>query len=1067
MSSVFSYIATSRHPALMEEADSSSDDEPSTGRRQKTGGRHGPPTHSSNDEVHTYSVFLLGNSLEFGVSVNGENGVSRAKHVREIPVQVGSPIVHASCGLDWICLLTANGRAYSCGRNSYGQLGQGIAALSQGVRRQTSPLIPRPLLLSPGTRVAKISSGASHGGFVTESGALFMFGCSSYGRLGNGLGVGSSSTTRRTGSQHSPVQVRMQWSVLQAKVSKLNAAVSCGIPVVLPKSEMLVASDSGTRALVTEETSDNEDEVLFVDISCGDRHTLVLGAKTSRTDGGGSGTHVSTSMERNSIISFGDGMNGRLGIGNEFDQGTGALLTTFTTQQHTRGAAPKITAIAAGSSHNAALASSGELFTWGNGADGQLGHGGCSSEWVPRQVDFFRSIALASVKCGARHTLAITRTGAVYTWGRGLEGQLGVRVSDGSCAMLPQRVNLVVDPLAVHQMAIDAQIHAAAATPSHSSGTNGAATAQQHLQQQDLRVAVRSIAASANVCMALDEHARLFSWGSNADQQLGFPPEDTAPTTNRSRDKRSLAGATTEVESPLSSAACTDVVLAPRQLLYTELLDACSGSESLARQALVHFDASECFTMLVFKTDAKSLRSGSNGCGQSRLMAATASNEEECSFQQRQQHDRSAETDETELSSTGAIGEPGNRSWQLLLHHELRVDDVPSKESAYYEFMKNYKVCIRSTRSVRMSSSRCLSDVEQCHYDIGERQLTAARSDQGHQPRPTDRRSSSSQIGPPSPRQATQPSSEDDKHSANSPEAEDAGVGDTSNQKPPRTAVSSTDPPSRHVRGMESWLEKRSPTKARAQRAFGVAERFRVKVDVDRSNTLKVDEVQQPAWATAASKSAISSTRTSACSGEAGADVRQAAPTTHSGPQSTRPKSAFGRTLHAAFASRKVSMLAPGDLSNNNSDRDASGPPRKPHSNQVAPSRAAAVPPSARASKPVRAASANATSRLKRTLKLQLEQREREMYNGHAASAKRSLAAFGSSTKSRFAAGVQLSAVEATTPLHPETSTPLVYATSPRFSMGSGEHYSMIIARRLAHARGPTPGPGTYDRRGG
>ncbi|TYZ60080.1 hypothetical protein PybrP1_000661 [[Pythium] brassicae (nom. inval.)] len=816
--------------------------------------------------AHAYSVCLLGNLLDFGVASADDGGAST---VCEIPLHADAPVVQVGCGLDWVCLLASSGSVYSCGRNTYGQLGQGLAALagSDDAQHRPAPLVPRPLHLPPGARVARISSGTAHGGFVTERGALFMFGCSSYGRLGTGTGSASSSAARRLGDQFSPVQVRMTWSALLAKAATLSAAVRCGIPVVLPRLEpaALASGDSARARPETDKSDavDKDDEVVFVDISCGDRHTVVLGGRAPDADTGGAITI--SGLLKTSVISFGDGMNGRLGTGSEFDQSTGALVTTFKAVRYAKGPVPKITAISAGDAHNAALTASGELFTWGTGADGQLGHGGCGSEWAPRQVGFFETVALAAVKCGARHTLAVTRTGAVYTWGRGLEGQLGTGAPAMASATLPQRVHLAVDPLAVHQMAIDAQIHAVAAASSLPSASSSDAAAapgaslalalaqqQQLLQQQDLHVTVRAIAARANVCMALDEHARLFSWGCNSDQQLGFAPSEGETVSRRrseqrSRDTRSGADDSAEVRSHLPAAAA---VLAPRQLLHAKLLAASARGEQL-----VHFEASDRFTMLVFKADA------TDGGA-------------------RQQGERATGVSGAESgASEGAPRDAANSKWQLSLQHELRADDVPSKESAYFRLMVNYK--------------------------------------------PTS--------------------------------------------------------PPRRVRGTESWLEKRSPTKPRAQRAFGVAERFPQSSAVDRksNNNAKADEVQQPATA--------------------------------------------------------------------------------------APSA-----PKAKA-KPARAASASAANRLGRALRHRLELQERALCGGaRGFGVQPTPAAFGSSAKSRFAADALLrSTVDAATPLHPEMSTPLVFATSPRFSMGSGEHYSMMIARRLTHARGPMPGPGTYDRRGG
>ena len=46
----------------------------------------------------------------------------------------------------------------------------------------------------------------------------------------------------------------------------------------------------------------------------------------------------------------------------------------------------RIRDIAAGSSHSAAVTSSGELYTWGFGEYGRLGHGDCATQLLPKRV---------------------------------------------------------------------------------------------------------------------------------------------------------------------------------------------------------------------------------------------------------------------------------------------------------------------------------------------------------------------------------------------------------------------------------------------------------------------------------------------------------------------------------------------------------------------------------------------------------------------------------------------------------------------------------------------------------
>ena len=72
--------------------------------------------------------------------------------------------------------------------------------------------------------------------------------------------------------------------------------------------------------------------------------------------------------------------------------------------------------IACGPWHTAAISSNGELFTWGCGNSGKLGHGDRWSRSVPTKVKIPGGPAVVKVACGRDHTAVVTRTGKLFTW---------------------------------------------------------------------------------------------------------------------------------------------------------------------------------------------------------------------------------------------------------------------------------------------------------------------------------------------------------------------------------------------------------------------------------------------------------------------------------------------------------------------------------------------------------------------------------------------------------------------------------------------------------------------------
>lgn len=84
-----------------------------------------------------------------------------------------------------------------------------------------------------------------------------------------------------------------------------------------------------------------------------------------------------------------------------------------------------VTQVACGDSHTACVTAEGAVFSWGLGTDGKLGLGNTDRRLVPCAVDL-GIVRCIQVAAGAAHTAALTRDGSVYSWGSGKHGQLGL-----------------------------------------------------------------------------------------------------------------------------------------------------------------------------------------------------------------------------------------------------------------------------------------------------------------------------------------------------------------------------------------------------------------------------------------------------------------------------------------------------------------------------------------------------------------------------------------------------------------------------------------------------------------
>ncbi|KAF3324195.1 ultraviolet-B receptor UVR8-like protein [Carex littledalei] len=82
--------------------------------------------------------------------------------------------------------------------------------------------------------------------------------------------------------------------------------------------------------------------------------------------------------------------------------------------------------IAAGGWHSTTLTADGEVYAWGRGEHGRLGFGDDkSSKMVPQKVQLLAGEDIVQVSCGGTHSVALTRDGRMYSYGRGDHGRLG------------------------------------------------------------------------------------------------------------------------------------------------------------------------------------------------------------------------------------------------------------------------------------------------------------------------------------------------------------------------------------------------------------------------------------------------------------------------------------------------------------------------------------------------------------------------------------------------------------------------------------------------------------------
>lgn len=149
-------------------------------------------------------------------------------------------------------------------------------------------------------------------------------------------------------------------------------------------------------------------------LACGSRHAVLV-------------------TKQGEVFSWGEESGGRLGLGVDADVSHPKLIDALSGMS--------IEQVACGEYHSCAVTLSGDLYTWGDStySSGFLGHGSEASHWIPKKVTGqIEGLHVSSVSCGTWHTAVVTSTGQLFTFGDGVFGALGH--GDRRCTTIPREV---------------------------------------------------------------------------------------------------------------------------------------------------------------------------------------------------------------------------------------------------------------------------------------------------------------------------------------------------------------------------------------------------------------------------------------------------------------------------------------------------------------------------------------------------------------------------------------------------------------------------------------------------
>lgn len=233
------------------------------------------------------------------------------------------------------------------------------------------------------------------------------------------------------------------------------------------------------------------------------------------------GYHHSMALSTKSqLYCWGSGWSGQLGTGTNKDATLPTLIEVATKQDKTG----KLVRVAAGYHHSMALTDSGRVYSWGTGDCGQLGHGPQQKRClVPTLIAVATDERFVTISASENHSVALTDDGRVYTWGHNRWKQLGHDHTTSDKTHIPQLVPTSVTFTRIaagsaHTIAIskEAQLYYWGRMLLKSECSN----TPQPMQGCD-SVLFSDVSTRVNHCLALTKTGELWSFGYNEYGQCG------------------------------------------------------------------------------------------------------------------------------------------------------------------------------------------------------------------------------------------------------------------------------------------------------------------------------------------------------------------------------------------------------------------------------------------------------------------------------------------------------------------------------------------------------------------
>ncbi|KAL5560374.1 hypothetical protein UlMin_036585 [Ulmus minor] len=351
-------------------------------------------------DVYIWGEVICDNVVRVGAEKNVTTYLSPRSDVlvpRPLESNVVMDVHLIACGVKHAALVTRQGEVFTWGEESGGRLGHGVGK---------DVIQPRLVESLAATVVDFVACGEFHSCAVTMAGELYTWGDGTHkaGLLGHGTDI----------SHWIPKRIAGPLEGLQV------ASVTCGpwhTALVTSNGQLFTFGD-GTFGVLGHGDRENvsyprEVESLSglrtIAVACGVWHTAAVVEVIA--------TQSSASVSSGKLFTWGDGDKNRLGHGDKDPRLKPTCVPALIDYNFHK--------IACGHSLTVGLTTSGQVFTMGSTVYGQLGNPRSDGKLPCLVEDKLVGEAVEEISCGAYHVATLTTRNEVYTWGKGANGRLG------------------------------------------------------------------------------------------------------------------------------------------------------------------------------------------------------------------------------------------------------------------------------------------------------------------------------------------------------------------------------------------------------------------------------------------------------------------------------------------------------------------------------------------------------------------------------------------------------------------------------------------------------------------